>query len=92
MKVKVKYYGYLQELAGKNEDEVEIPKTISLIELFDLLPLNVKKACIINKKEFNPTIKVFKNGVEVQNIDLNQTKVQNGDLIQLLPPIGGGNV
>ncbi|MEM3506235.1 MAG: MoaD family protein [Candidatus Bathyarchaeia archaeon] len=90
MKVKVKYYGYLQEIAGKNEDEVKVSKAIDLIDLFDLLPSKIKEVCIINGKKVNPAIKIFKNGVEIKNMDFANTKVQDGDLIQLLPPIGGG--
>ncbi|MEM2897456.1 MAG: MoaD/ThiS family protein [Candidatus Bathyarchaeia archaeon] len=89
--MKVKFYGYLKELAGKSEDEVEFSKALGLIELFDLLSPRIKEVCIMNDgKRFNPYIKVFKNGVEVQSMDYSHTEVRDGDVIQLLPPIGGG--
>jgi len=90
LKVKVKYYGYLQEIAGKNEDEVKVSNVINLIELFDLLPSKIKEVCIIDGKRFNPTIKIFRNGIEVKDTDCVHIKIKDGDLIQLLPPIGGG--
>ncbi|MCE4623849.1 MAG: MoaD/ThiS family protein [Caldisphaeraceae archaeon] len=77
LKVKIKYLGFLSELAGKRYEEKKIEDKETTIE--EIIPfLNKLKpedyVLIINGKGASP-----------------ETKVSDGDYVVLLPQTGGGD-
>ncbi|MEB2793390.1 MAG: MoaD/ThiS family protein [Caldisphaeraceae archaeon] len=76
MKVKIKYLGFLSELAGKRYEEKDIEGEETIEKMIPFL--NKLKpedyVLIINGKGASP-----------------KTKVSDGDYVVLLPQTGGGN-
>ncbi len=96
MKVKVKYFTTLRELAGSSEEEIELRNGETLEDLIDKIAsrygreaqeyLYSKK----EKREIDPSIYFLINGVNYRTLSGLKTKLKDGDIIAIIPPIGGG--
>ncbi|MFW5759364.1 MAG: MoaD/ThiS family protein [Cyclobacteriaceae bacterium] len=79
MKVKVKYFGAIAELAGTNEEMVELE--LSGAEIKDLKEYCIRKYGLGNDDSLQLAV----------NQELNKTgTLRDGDEIAFLPPFSGG--
>lgn len=94
MKVKVRYFALLREFTGKREDLVELEEDTSVGELLETLSAKYGEKFrdyLYGVGEFEGlSINILLNG---RNISLNEgfkTKLQDGDVLSILPPVAGG--
>jgi molybdopterin synthase sulfur carrier subunit len=94
MKVKVKFFTSLREITGKKVDEIHLQNTVTVEELLTLLSEKYGKnfrEYIYNKKgEVQKFLSFLVNGKNINIMQGFDTKLQDNDVVAILPPIGGG--
>ncbi|MEM2896790.1 MAG: MoaD/ThiS family protein [Candidatus Bathyarchaeia archaeon] len=96
MKILLKFVSPLQELSGIKEDQIELPKSMTLKELIGLMNNRYDKKFmeyIFDEKtgDFKSHIVVMKNGVNIKSLSDMETRLEDGDVIHFFPPVCGGN-
>ncbi|MHB8927690.1 MAG: MoaD/ThiS family protein [Bacillota bacterium] len=95
MKATVRYYGYLQILAGVTEEVIDEPDAGRPNSLADLIEAvvrrrpNLRDVCVVGP-ELDRNLLVFRNHERVPGRSLNQAALADGDAVDLVPPLGGG--
>jgi len=94
MKVEVKFFTSLREITGKKVEEIQLQSTITVEELLTLLSEKYGKKFreyIYNKKgEVQGFLSFLVNGKNINILQGFDTKLQEGDTVAILPPVGGG--
>jgi molybdopterin synthase sulfur carrier subunit len=94
MKVEIKFFTSLREITGKKVDQLQLQNSITIDELVTLLSEKYGKnfrEYIYNKKgEMQEFLSFLVNGTNINNMQGFDTKLKNGDVIAILPPVGGG--
>ena len=95
MKIKVRYFTTLRELAGTKEEELEMKEGSSLAELVEKVSLKYSKEAFdyMHVKEsgkIDPSIHFLVNGVPTHSLRGFETELKEGDVVAIIPPIGGG--
>jgi MoaD family protein len=94
MKVEVKFFTSLREITGKKVDQIQQQSTITVEELLTLLSTKYGKKFreyIYNKKgEVQGFLSFLVNGKNINIMEGFDTKLQDGDTVAILPPVGGG--
>ena len=94
MKVEVKFFTSLREITGKKVDEVQLQNVITVEELLTLLSEKYDKKFreyIYNKKgKVHGFLSFLVNGKNINVLQGFDTKLKQGDIIAILPPVGGG--
>ncbi|MEM2111521.1 MAG: MoaD/ThiS family protein [Candidatus Bathyarchaeia archaeon] len=95
MKVKVRYFTTLRELAGTNEEDMEIDNYATLADLIKKVASKYGKEAreYLYRKDgkIDPSIYFLVNGVDAGRILGLNTKLRCGDVVTIIPSIGGGN-
>lgn len=92
MRVKVEVLGYLRELAGKKEFEIEltVPTVGGLIgSLSDAFGEDFKRVVVADGSEDFQVI-IFVNGKDIDFLQKSRTLLGDGDKVVMAPVIGGG--
>ena len=94
MKVEVKFFTSLREITGKKVDEIQLQNTITVDELLTLLSEKYGKnfrEYIYNKKgDVQGFLSVLVNGKNINIMQGFDTKLQENDVVAILPPVSGG--
>lgn len=94
MNVEVKFFTSLREITGKKVDEIQLQNTITVDELLTLLSEKYGKnfrEYIYNKKgDVQGFLSVLVNGKNINIMQGFDTKLQENDVVAILPPVGGG--
>ena len=94
MNVEVKFFTSLREITGKKVEQVELQNTVTIDELVTVLANRYGKKFreyIYDKRgEVQPFLSFLVNGKNVNTMNGLDTKLENGDAIAILPPVGGG--
>jgi len=94
LRVKVRYFTTLRELAGIAEEEMQMKSDATLAFLIEELTRRYGKATrdyLYNKgEEVDPAIYFLINGVNSRTLSRMETKLKDGDVVAIIPPIGGG--
>ncbi len=94
MNVEVKFFTSLREITGKKVDEIQLQNTITVDELLTLLSEKYGKnfrEYIYNKKgDMQGFLSVLVNGKNINIMQGFDTKLQENDVVAILPPVGGG--
>jgi molybdopterin synthase sulfur carrier subunit len=94
MKVEAKFFTSLREITGKKVDEVQLQSAITVEELLILLSEKYGKKFreyIYNKKgKVHGFLSFLVNGKNINVLQGFDTKLKQGDIIAILPPVGGG--
>jgi len=95
LKVKVRYFTTLRELAGAKEEELEIEDRSSLAQLIEMVSLKYGEEAFnyLHDKitgRIDPSLKFLVNGVDVRRLQGFETRLKEGDIVAVIPAIGGG--
>lgn len=94
MKVEVKYYALLREAVGRKIEAVELPAKSSVGDLLGLLVDrhggDFRRYVYDEEKKVRHYLSYMLNGINVYSLDGFDTPLKNGDVLAILPPVGGG--
>lgn len=93
MRVRVRYFTTLRELAGSSEEELELENGSTLADLLKKITEKYGKEAknyLFDKGEVDPSIYFLINGVSARSLKGLETTLEEGDVIVIIPPIGGG--
>ncbi len=94
MKVEVKFFTSLREITGKKVDEIQLQNTITVDELLTLLSekygKNFREYIYSKKGDVQGFLSFLVNGKNINIIQGFDTKLQENDVVAILPPVGGG--
>lgn len=93
--IKVRYFTTLRELAGTKEEELEVKGGSSLAELVEKVSLKYGEEAfdylhVKKSGKIDPSIHFLVNGVPAHNLHGFETELKEGDVVAIIPPIGGG--
>jgi MoaD family protein len=93
MKLRVQYTAQLRTIAGRSEEEIELPEGSSLATLLGRLAADRNELAshlITPSGEGRPSLLVVINGQATAVRAADAIPLQHGDVVMLLPPIAGG--
>jgi molybdopterin synthase sulfur carrier subunit len=96
MKVKVRYFTTLRELAGRAEEIFELENGECLGDLIEIVASKYDGEARIylytdeDQKIIDPSVRFLINGRDSKMLQGLKTKLEDGDTIAIIPPIGGG--
>ncbi|MEM3507012.1 MAG: MoaD family protein [Candidatus Bathyarchaeia archaeon] len=95
VKVKVRTMGPFIEDIGFKEKEIEVQGN-TIKELIDKLKSLYGKGFIEkivdeSKNEVKPFIKILVNGIGIDTLSMLNTRLKDGDVVAIFPPVGGGS-
>ena len=94
MEVEVRFYAMLREVAGKKAERVVLPPKSSVGDLIDLLVERYgdefARYVYDSEKQVRSFLSYMLNGVNINSLDRFDTMLKDGDVLALLPPVGGG--
>lgn len=96
MRVKVRYFTTLRELAGSQEEDLAIKDEATLADLVEMVASKYgKEACNYLYQrgkigKVDPSIYFLINGKNSRILSGMDTKLKDGDVVAIIPPIGGG--
>jgi len=94
LRLKVRYFTTLRELAGTAEDQIDIEDDASLAELIEKVASEYGKAArdylYPDSVQIDPSIYFLVNGRDAKTLSGTETKLKDGDTVAIIPPIGGG--
>jgi len=95
VEVTVKFFTTLREIIGRKEETLELTEDSTLNDLLEKLSqkhgskvaeyLYDKKA-----KQVESSLQFLVDGVSVSTLQGVKTKLKNGNVIAIIPPVGGG--
>jgi molybdopterin synthase sulfur carrier subunit len=94
MKVQVKFFTTLREITGKKEEEIEFSGAITIKELLTQLSKKYSREFVNylydEKGDIRTHIQILINGRDIDVFQGLETKLKEGDVIAIFPPVGGG--
>ena len=97
MQVSVRFFTVLREVTGKREETLAFPEkeTVTVDAVLQNLSEHYGKAFTdyVYKAETGEVkrfLQFFVNGKSAATINGLQTELRNGDLLAIIPPVGGG--
>jgi molybdopterin synthase sulfur carrier subunit len=95
MKVRVKYFTTLRELAGTKEDELDLKDGCRLLELIETVAVRYGDEAfaylhVADDGRIDPSLKFLVNGVDAHRLAGFETALKAGDVVAIIPPVGGG--
>lgn len=93
MKVKVKFFALIREVAGVKEMEEEIGDNTTVRELLEKLCEKMPgkfRNLIFDGREVSKNLIILVNRRGIRELDGLETKLKDGDEVALLPPVSGG--
>ena len=92
MKVKVRYYVTLHFLANAPEEELHIKDCETLESLVRVVASKYGKdaySYLFIRGKVNPLISLLVNGINAKQLDGLETTLHEGDIVDIIPPVGG---
>jgi len=84
----------VRDITGKKEESLSLKKGYSvmdlLIKLSEIYGEKISRFVFDEKREARENLTFLINGQAVKSESLNETKLKNGDILVILPPISGG--
>jgi len=92
MQIRVKFYLGFRELFGDKEKEIELPGKADIKDLLGILCDSEQRRQKVfdNCGQLSKYINMLKNGRDVRFLQGTETKLQEGDVVTMFPPVGGG--
>ncbi len=85
----------MRELARASEEDIDMKDGSTLANLIEKIALKYGEEAfnyLYDKKSgrIDPSIQFLVNGTGIRNLQGTMTKLQNKDVVAIIPPIGGG--
>jgi len=94
IRVKVKFFTTLREIVGKREEQIEFSRAVTVEELLKQLSQKYGEGFrdyVYNEEgEVRSHLQFLINGQSTSTLQGFKTKLNEGDQIAILPPVGGG--
>ena len=94
MKIEIKFFTALREITSKKVEKLELQENITIDELIILLSNKFGKKFkeyVYNKNgKIQDFLSFLINGKNINTLQGLTTKLQEGDVVAILPPVGGG--
>jgi molybdopterin synthase sulfur carrier subunit len=94
MKINVKFLASIREIVGAHEIPFELNAGDSVKDLLEVLEsrfgTDFKEAAGKPFEDENPRIRFLVNGRDIDFLQGPGTELKEGDLVVLIPPVGGG--
>ena len=91
MRVKVQLFATLRDLVGKREVELFLPDAATVHDaLIQLIAQQPRLASEMSTDRLIGSVNIFLNGRNILALDGPSTPLQEGDVLNLFPPLGGG--
>ena len=93
VQVKVRYFTTLRELAGALEAKLTLMDGATLADLIEIVASKYGKEAreyLYTKGKVDPSIYFLINGENSRSLSGLKTKLKEGDIVAIIPPIGGG--
>jgi len=95
LKIKVRYFTTLQELARTREEELEVEEGVNLAKLIEKISSKYGQEAsnyLYDKTtgKIDPTLRFLVDGVDFRRLQGFETRLKEGDIIAIVPAIGGG--
>ena len=97
MQVSVRFFTSLRELLGKKEETIEFPKAarVTVDNVLEKLKQRYGKSFVeyvYDQKtgEMKGFLQILVNGRSSSTLNGMQTELADGDVLAILPPVGGG--
>jgi len=91
LKVTVRFFAYFRDLFKGRVEQIELQSGSSMGDLLNLLCDSPRRReQIFDGGEIKPHMLVLKNGRHIRHLGGLETKLDEGDAIVIIPPVGGG--
>jgi molybdopterin synthase sulfur carrier subunit len=94
MNIKIKFFTSLREITGKKTISLQLKNMISVEELISLLVKRYgkkfKEYVYTNQGNIQDFLSFLINGKNINNLQSFSTLLKDGDVVAILPPVGGG--
>jgi MoaD family protein len=91
LKIKIKFFSFFRDLFQTGEKDVNIERGTNVQDLLNLLcDSSKKREQVFEGRELKPYLAILKNGKHIHSLNGLETKLDEGDLIAIFPPAGGG--
>lgn len=94
LRVKVRYFTTLHELAGVPEEEMSVEDGTTLADLIERIVIEygeeAQSYLYHKEKTIDPSIHLLINGKDSKTLLGVKTELRDGDVVAIIPPIGGG--
>ena len=96
MRIKVRYFATLRELAGRAEETFELENDACLGDLIEIVASRygeeTRRYLYANENQriTDPSVRFLINGRDSRMLQGLKTKLVDGDTVTIIPPVGGG--
>ena len=94
LEVEVKYYAMLREASGRKREVFELPEESSVGDLMGLIVDGYgdpfRRYVYDSEMRVRDYLSFMLNGISVSSLEGFDTVLGDGDVLAILPPIGGG--
>ena len=94
MRIAVKFFTTLREIAGKREEEIEARDDVTVKEILKYLSEKHGREFVDYLYDTEGRAKSYLqflvNGRSITTLEGFETKLKNGDQVAIIPPVGGG--
>ena len=94
MKVIVRYFTILREITRKREEEIDANEDSTIEDVLTFLNgkygKEFERYVLSGRKHKGLRLLFLVNGQNIQQLDDLKTKLQNGSVLTIMPPIAGG--